>query len=568
MIINRVNQLKMFPVSAQRFAPLLLAGLLSACGGGGSGGGGESEDGGTDGASGAVSSVTPASGATDVARNTTVTATFNEDVLGTSVDDTSFTLSAADSVSGSVSFDGLNNIATFTPDSDLAMMANYTATLTSSITDLSGDSLGDDYSWSFTTADGNWGTASVIDSGDTLVDTNRPSVAHLSNGDTLVVYRKIDESVWANRYVEGSGWGAAEKIGDSSVDFVHIAADSLGNAIVVWKKRDGNKNNLWFNRYVSGSGWEGDARIRSSNGSNHPRIAFDGSGNATLVWYESDDTRFNVWGARYEPNTGWTGAHKLDSEDFGDARDPEVAVNDDGRAVVVWQQFNGARWNIWGKFYIPGKGWFSAVEIEDLSEQDLHPKVAIDNSGYAIAVWEHSGNASAGYKIYASRFDPGQGWGAPKAIEGNANQPRNAVVAMDSEGNAAVVWAQQDSDSEYDLWTNRYEVDSGWGTAELLEYRANKLEVIAGFNLAFDAQGNAIATWIQANGSRNSVNARRYIKGSGWGDTDLVESSTGDIQADSAQGHRSLAIDSQGRATAVWSQSSSGHVGIRSNRFE
>lgn len=561
-MVKKLNQLNLFPVAIQRFAPVLLAGLLSACGGGGSG------DGGNDSAGGVVSSVTPASGATDVARNTTVTATFNEDVLGTSVDNTSFTLSAANSVGGSVSFDGLNNIATFTPDSDLAVMTNYTATLTSSITDLSGDSLGDDYSWSFTTADGSWEFAEAIDSGDTLVDTNRPSVAHLSNGDTLVVYRKIDESVWANRYVEGSGWGAAEEIGDSSVDFVHIAADNQGNAIVVWSKRDGNKINLWSNRYVSGSGWEGDVRIRNSNGSNHPRIAFDGSGNATLVWYESDDIRYNVWGARYEPNTGWTGAHKLDSEDLGNARDPEVAVNDDGQAVVVWQQFDGANWNIWGKIYTPGQGWFSAVKIESLSGQSLRPKVAIDSSGYGIAVWEHSGDASAGHTIFASRFDPGQGWGVAKAIESDTAQTRNSVVAMDSEGNAAVVWAQQDSDGEYDLWTNRYEIDSGWGTAELLEDRANKLEVIAEFKLAFDAQGNAIATWIQANGSRNSINARRYIKGSGWGDTDLVESSTGEIQADSAQGHRSLAIDPQGRATAVWSQSNSGHVAIWANRFE
>ncbi len=53
-----------------------------------------------------VSSVTPVDGATDVARDSVITATFDEDMFATTVDDTSFTLSGNSAAAGIVAFDG------------------------------------------------------------------------------------------------------------------------------------------------------------------------------------------------------------------------------------------------------------------------------------------------------------------------------------------------------------------------------------------------------------------------------------------------------------------------------
>ncbi len=83
-----------------------------------------------------VSSVTPANEATGVAKTSTVTATFDEDMLSTSIDGTSFTLANSSSTAGRVTFDG-SRVATFTPTNNLVLMSTYTATLSTGNTDLS-----------------------------------------------------------------------------------------------------------------------------------------------------------------------------------------------------------------------------------------------------------------------------------------------------------------------------------------------------------------------------------------------------------------------------------------------
>jgi hypothetical protein len=54
-------------------------------------------------------------------------------------------------VSGSVSYDSGTNTATFTPSANLLYETTYTATLSTTITDVAGNPLASTYSWSFTT---------------------------------------------------------------------------------------------------------------------------------------------------------------------------------------------------------------------------------------------------------------------------------------------------------------------------------------------------------------------------------------------------------------------------------
>jgi hypothetical protein len=88
--------------------------------------------------------------ATSVATTASVSATFSEDILSSSVTTSSFILqSATDNVTGTVSVSGAT--ATFNPSATLADNTAYTATLTTAITDLAGNPLAANYVWSFTT---------------------------------------------------------------------------------------------------------------------------------------------------------------------------------------------------------------------------------------------------------------------------------------------------------------------------------------------------------------------------------------------------------------------------------
>ena len=64
-----------------------------------------------------------------------------------------FTLAGSE-VSGTVTYDSDTYTATFTPDANLGYNHEYTATLSTDITDKAGNSLAEEYSWSFTTLSG------------------------------------------------------------------------------------------------------------------------------------------------------------------------------------------------------------------------------------------------------------------------------------------------------------------------------------------------------------------------------------------------------------------------------
>ncbi len=101
--------------------------------------------------------VNPADLATGVAINSAVNATFSEAMDPSTISTASFTLQASSTPSGpilagTVAYDPLTDIATFTPSDNLAVNTTYTATVLTGTADVTGNALAVNKAWSFTTA--------------------------------------------------------------------------------------------------------------------------------------------------------------------------------------------------------------------------------------------------------------------------------------------------------------------------------------------------------------------------------------------------------------------------------
>ena len=96
-----------------------------------------------------VISVVPANLATNVPVNSAVTATFSEAMNPLSITTASFTLVGTGTVTGTVTYAGTT--ATFTPNVNLAQFTLHTATITTAVRDLAGNTLNVNYVWTFTT---------------------------------------------------------------------------------------------------------------------------------------------------------------------------------------------------------------------------------------------------------------------------------------------------------------------------------------------------------------------------------------------------------------------------------
>jgi len=96
----------------------------------------------------------PMNGAIDVAMGETIKATFSEAMKPASITSTTFSVKkTSDStiVNGNISYSLVYNIASFKPTSDLTPNTNYTVLMTTKVEDLAGNTMLNDYSWTFTT---------------------------------------------------------------------------------------------------------------------------------------------------------------------------------------------------------------------------------------------------------------------------------------------------------------------------------------------------------------------------------------------------------------------------------
>lgn len=412
-----------------------------------------------------------------------------------------------------------------------------------------------------------WGLANLIETDD-IGDAQDPQVAIDPSGNAIAVWRQYDGTrwnIWSNRYVVGMGWGTAILVETDNVGNAvgpQVAVDPNGNAIAVWKQSDGTRDNLWANRYVVGPGWGTPMLIETNSVADAvvPQVAVDLNGNATVVWAQYDGVRISIWSNRYVKGAGWGTALRIETVDR-DAGDPQVAFDPSGNAIAVWYQSDGTRLNIWSNRYVAGVGWGMAEQIETDDVGDAwSPKVAVDPSGNATAVW-HQGDGTR-YNIWSNRYVVDTGWGTALLIEINDTgiSAYSPQVTVDSSGNATAVWDQHDG-TRPNIWSNRYAGGVGWGTPLLIE--SNDAGGASRARVAVDSSGNVIAVWHQSDGTRFNIWSNRYVPGVGWGTGLLLESNDAGDASDPQ-----VAVDPSGKAIAVWQQYDGTRWDIWSNRYE
>ena len=363
-----------------------------------------------------------------------------------------------------------------------------------------------------------WGTACVINPGGGSV-YDEPQVAMDVEGNAIAIWTQYYDgstSVFSNRYVVGSGWGVAEVIEDNNFVHAHnprLAMNSEGIAVAVWTQ----DVDIWSNRYTVESGWGMDELVETGSSISHipsPTVAVDSEGNAIYVWSRYDGTCSNVSSKRYDIQLGWGTTELLETDDErDDAALAEVAVDSDGNAVAVWNQgytYDYRNYSIFTSRYVAGSGWEPAMQlgIED-ADDECYPQVAMDAEGNAIIVWNQCDDMYSRSNISASRFVVGSGCGPVVRLDsGDSGWHYRPEVAVDSAGNAFAVWLQEDS-TGVNIWSSQYAVGTGWSMPMLAESEssgdAERQKV------GMDENGNAIAVWHHHDGAHYSIWSNRYV---------------------------------------------------------
>ncbi|MDQ3990775.1 MAG: hypothetical protein M3245_00490, partial [Actinomycetota bacterium] len=162
-----------------------------------------------------------------------------------------------------------------------------------------------------------------------------------------------------------------------------------------------------------------------------PQVAVDADGDAVVVWRRFDGTNLRIQ-ARRRSKTGALSPVQTLSAAGQSAYDPQVAVDADGHAVIVWLLFNGANYRVQARRR-SATGVLSPLQtLSDAGQDAYEPQVAVDPDGHAVVVWRHLDGTN--YRIQARRRSAG---GALSPVQTLSVAGRNSLspqVAVDQDG--------------------------------------------------------------------------------------------------------------------------------------
>lgn len=243
-----------------------------------------------------------------------------------------------------------------------------------------------------------------------------------------------------------------------------------------------------------------------------PAIATDGAGNVLIVWQSKDDANsYGIFGQWYSPDGETNGAQfQLNATIAGDQTSPDVAIDEDGNAIVTWQGFDAT--NGWDVYYVRLEG---AGDVTPSSEElanvtipgdQLAPRIAAAlpdanaATGQFVITWQGPGElveGEASIDVYARRLSSSSTLGSEFIVNFEAEKDQaSPEVALDAAGNAVFVWqAEGQQGSGSDVYGRRMSADGTLLGTEDFMVNVTTKEPQRAPAVAMDAAGNFLVTW-------------------------------------------------------------------------
>lgn len=244
---------------------------------------------------------------------------------------------------------------------------------------------------------------------------------------------------------------------------------------------------------------------------------------------------------------------------------PSITINDNGQAIAVWQQrvtFSGGTTNrIYASTHTTGGGWATPTQLPTLHDDrfidDLTPQVALNESGQAVVVWDYGDDDV--YRVgggverileyvylvdFATNHWSGRNW-VPWPV-GKSTQSNNQIqFKLDINNNGQAIVAHQhkngNSTTDWVITATVYTFATDtWSPSVILEEPVTSSTIP---DVSFNDLGQAFVTWISP-GNSNEVGLAIYQNGT-WGSTTSIASSAPNAVP-------SVITNSQGETLVAW----------------
>jgi hypothetical protein len=265
-----------------------------------------------------------------------------------------------------------------------------------------------------------------------------------------------------------------------------VALDPHGDAVAAWVQTVGTSpSGVWAaSRPVTSGVWQSAVTVSDSTmASGGAEVALDPAGRATAIWSDSA----GIGAADLPLGGAWSSPVTVPGSAGG--FNPSLAIDAQGDATAVFNQSVGngvgpaAKADAVATARPAGGAWQTPVVISTQNPVSGHapgPQVGVDPHGDAVAVWTAfdgtNNTAEAATKV------AGGTWPAPSAavtLSGDSMDPQGPALAVDPQGNAAVVW-QQIAGGDFQIQAAGYDA-----AGPLLDRLSIPARAVAGTPVAF-----------------------------------------------------------------------------------
>lgn len=303
------------------------------------------------------------------------------------------------------------------------------------------------------------------------------------NGGSIMVWQDRREGFTDKLYmqrVDGSGevlWQQdGAPIAHTQPGFQYypqLLEDGIGGAFVVWQDNRSGTDYDIFIQHVSSDGqvlW-GTNGIAVCNASGHqynPQVSTDGKGGIFVVWQDRRSGNFDIYAQRYSSTGGrlWTNNGVAVSTVTFDQVNPKVIFDDREGLITVWTDFR--RGNGFSDVYAQliqrdGRpGWsIGGVPVCVESNAQWNPQIVVNGGNGAVISWQDRRSGTVD-QIYGQRIDAnGTARWALNGVQLSSSSgiQYNQRMVSDGEGGAVVVWQDNRSGLDYDIFTQRVSDD-------------------------------------------------------------------------------------------------------------